>query len=138
MTQEGENFETSAGSKNNALPFPKILQPKLPIRERLRRWEAKNVSEVPVPGASFDQDHAKHGEVINLYTRPVEGDLIREVDDGQQAEDPPLPLFEGDDLVGFGSERSFLLRGDLVELRFVMDFCILIRRKMLTTITKNT
>lgn len=71
---------------------------------------------------SFDQDDAKHGQVTNLYTRPVEGDLIREIDDGQQLEDPPLPLFEGDDLVGFGSDRSFLLRGDLVELRFVIDF----------------
>lgn len=71
---------------------------------------------------SFDQDNAKHGQVANLYTRPVEGDLLREIDDGQQLEDPPLPLFEGDDLVGFGSDRSFLLRGDLVELRFVIKF----------------
>ncbi|OBT67593.1 hypothetical protein VE03_03744 [Pseudogymnoascus sp. 23342-1-I1] len=116
LAQEGENFE--AGSVDNALPFPQVPQPpKLPIRERLRRWEAEHISEVPVPNVSFDQDNAKHGQVTNLYTRPVEGDLIREVDDGQQLEDPPLPLFEGDDLVGFGSDRSFLLRGDLVELR---------------------
>ncbi|OBT59470.1 hypothetical protein VE04_00279 [Pseudogymnoascus sp. 24MN13] len=118
LAQEGGNLEASAVSVDNALPFPKVPQPpKLPIRERLRRWEAENISEVPVLNVSFDQDHAKHGEVTNLYTRPVEGDQIREVDDGQQLEDPPLPLFEGGDLVGFGSERSFLLRGDLVELR---------------------
>lgn len=123
MAQEGGNLEASAASVDNALPFPKVPQPpKLPIRERLRRWEAENISEVPVLNVSFDQDHAKHGEVTNLYTRPVEGDQIREVDDGQQLEDPPLPLFEGGDLVGFGSERSFLLRGDLVELRSVTDF----------------
>lgn len=122
MAQEEGNPEASSGSVDNALPFPKVPQPpEIPIRERLRRWEAENISEALAPSVSFDQDHAKHGQVNNLYTRPIEGDRIREIDDGQQLEDPPLPLFEGGDLVGFGSERSFLLRGDLVELRFVMD-----------------
>ncbi|KFZ18490.1 hypothetical protein V502_04084 [Pseudogymnoascus sp. VKM F-4520 (FW-2644)] len=118
LAQEEGNLEASAGSVDNALPFPKVPQPpEIPIRERLRRWEAENISEVLAPDVSFDQDHAKHGQVNNLYTRPIEGDRIREIDDGQQLEDPPQPLFEGGDLVGFGSERSFLLRGDLVELR---------------------
>lgn len=98
------------------MPFPESPKVPQPIRERLRRWEAENASVV-APEVSFDNDDAEHGQVVNLYTRPVEGDRIRENGDGQQPEDPPLPLFEGDDLVGFGSERSFLLRGDLVELR---------------------
>ncbi|KFX90272.1 hypothetical protein V490_06528 [Pseudogymnoascus sp. VKM F-3557] len=115
--QEDKNPEASAGGAENTWPFPKTPQPpRVPIRERLRLWEAENASsEAPI--VSFDHDHATHGQVSNLYTRPVEGDRIREIDDGQQPEDPPLPLFEGDDLVGFGSQRSFLLRGDLVELR---------------------
>lgn len=62
------------------------------------------------------------GSVSNSVTRPNEGDELRELDDYNLAEGSPLPLFEADDLVGFGSERSFLLRGDLVELRFVLAY----------------
>lgn len=117
--KEGESLEASAGSVDDALSFPKVHpSSKLRIRERLRRWEAENVTDVP--SAPIDQDHGKPGHITNLYTRPMEGDLIREVEDGQQLEDSPQPLFERDDLVEFGSERSFLLRGDLVEIRFVM------------------
>lgn len=69
----------------------------------------------------ISQDYAESGQVANVFTRPFEGDEIRESDEEDQLDELPFPLFEADDLVSFGSQRSHLVRGDLVELRLVMD-----------------
>lgn len=89
----------------------------------MRRWQAENLAEAT--NVIHEQDYGKNGHVSNSLTRPIEGDEIREIDDGHLPEEPPHALFEADDLASFGSERSFLMRGDLVELRSVLGYAVL-------------
>lgn len=120
MIHPSDIRESSLNSVESASTIPKDSElSKLPIRERLRRWEAEHLAGVQ--SISLDPDHAGSGQVSNALTRPFEGDEIQESDMGDQLDELPFPLFEADDLVGFGNQRSHLVPGDLVELRLVMD-----------------
>jgi hypothetical protein len=82
------------------------------IRERLLLWQAAHPETERIVA---EDDFGTPGHIRNALTRPEGGDTFDDAED--IFEGPSLPLFEKDDLVDFGTERSFLLRGDLVELR---------------------
>ncbi|KAI9736932.1 MAG: hypothetical protein M1818_005983 [Claussenomyces sp. TS43310] len=84
------------------------------IRERLRRWEIENVDR-SLP--TIEQvDVSKKGGVSNSYSRITTSETIVEVAEEFDTEGF-APLFEKGELVDFGDQRSFLVRGDMVELR---------------------
>ncbi|TRX97670.1 hypothetical protein FHL15_001425 [Xylaria flabelliformis] len=79
---------------------------RLPIRERLRRWEKENPSQ----GEMMMTDFAASGNLGNNLTRPQNVGMVQiETEDSS-------PLFAGDELVDLRSDDAMLDIGDLVEL----------------------
>lgn len=83
----------------------------MPIRERLRAWEAENASQyVPVT----INDNALPGTMENSSSRIQ--DTKFEIDDEEDVVDDDIHNVGFDDLVDVGSRRGFLIPGDLVEV----------------------
>ncbi|KAB5536410.1 hypothetical protein GE09DRAFT_326598 [Coniochaeta sp. 2T2.1] len=104
------NNKRAAGS----LPKPEegeTQRPTIPIRERLRQWEAEN----PLPAQSLLVDHGDPGARNNSLTRAQSVSQI-DVDFDRDAADSYQPLFEGDDLDDLRSSSSDIQPGDMVEL----------------------
>ncbi|KAI1128395.1 hypothetical protein F5Y10DRAFT_240595 [Nemania abortiva] len=81
--------------------------PKIPIRERLRRWQQEN----PTQGEMMLSDHPDYGDLTNNVTRPQNVGMAQiDVNDSS-------PLFVGDELVDLRSDDAMLDAGDLVELQ---------------------
>lgn len=76
----------------------------VPIRERLRKWEAENPNEVQAMLVDF----AQVGDLSNSYTRPQNVTMAQI--------DHATPLFEGDELSDLRSDSATLKPGDLVEM----------------------
>ncbi|KAI0102900.1 hypothetical protein GGR51DRAFT_274877 [Nemania sp. FL0031] len=81
--------------------------PGMPIRSRLRKWEAEN----PTVAEMMLSDHADEGELTNNFTRPQNVGMVQ-LDLNDSA-----PLFTGDELVDLRSDDAMLDAGDLVELQ---------------------
>lgn len=92
---------------------------RLTIRESLRVWEAENSDSKAHDVLKNEFTKAiQEGQVSNALTRPMDADAF-DCFDGEDISFGNQPLFEIGDLLDFGDQRSFFLRGDLVELRFV-------------------
>lgn len=93
-------------------------QAKLPnIRERLRLWEEANgvqalqsvVIDMPVKGTIKNP----------LLADAFDGRILDKHEDlGNDDIDSQSPFFEAGELVDFGDTRPFLLKGDMVDLRY--------------------
>ncbi|KAI1649787.1 RNB-domain-containing protein [Daldinia loculata] len=77
---------------------------KIPIRERLRKWEEENQDEVK----TILSDYADTGELSNSFTRPQNVSM--------GTFDVAAPLFDGDELGDLRSDDAILRPGDMVEL----------------------
>ncbi|ORY66380.1 uncharacterized protein BCR38DRAFT_484013 [Pseudomassariella vexata] len=77
---------------------------KLPIRDRLRKWEAENPDE----SHNMITDLANAGELSNTFTRPQNVTMAQF--------DVQAPLFDGDELSDLRSDDTMLRPGDLVEM----------------------
>ncbi|KAH8910814.1 RNB-domain-containing protein [Coniochaeta sp. PMI_546] len=86
-------------------------KPTVPIRERLRQWEADN----PLPSQSFMGDQGAVGGRQNSLTRAQSIDLL-DIEFDMDGAENYQPLFEGDDLVDLRSSASDIQPGDMVEL----------------------
>lgn len=92
------------------------------IRDRLRLWEAENLARGRNAFVIHERgDLAPDGTFGNAGMRILDSQHYRTEDETLEQAQSSLPLFETEDLVGFGNERSFLLQGDLVELRLALD-----------------
>jgi hypothetical protein len=97
----------------------------LSIRDRLRLWEAENVARGGNAFVVHERgDLAPDGTFGNAGMRILDSQHYRTEEETLELAQSSLPLFETEDLVGFGNERSFLLQGDLVELRLVLDYLL--------------
>jgi hypothetical protein len=88
------------------------------IRERLRQWQVENPANHFQPPEFFNALQAE--DVVNTMTRPNTNDFRVETDD-EDARDDSLrqPMFDEHGLIDVGSNRKFLLPGDLVDLMLV-------------------
>lgn len=86
------------------------------IRRRLRRWEIENPTH-PILN-SHSQDQPKTTAFRSTLLQPEDNRIFGEDVDENGTSETPQPLFEGAELVDFGKQRTFLRRGDLVELRY--------------------
>ncbi len=91
----------------------------LPIRDRLRTWERNEnpgvTEDIPIEAAPHGQAHTTGMKIETGAARFVSP--TEELAEAEGGADVPYPAFENGELVDFGSQRSFLLPGDLVELR---------------------
>jgi hypothetical protein len=84
---------------------------KLNMRERLRLWKPSNLS-----------NDLQFSEMNNLRDRRIY-DQLRPSTDSEVLDNQPIDrdstqaIYGKGELVDFGGSRTFLLRGDLVELR---------------------
>ncbi|CAD6448035.1 1353846e-dc6b-43b6-9319-69fe45749672 [Sclerotinia trifoliorum] len=96
---------------NSSDVLPTQKEEVVPIRERLRAWEAENASQyVPVT----INDNASPGTVENSSSRIQ--DIKFEIDDEEDVVNDDIHNVGFDDLVDVGSRRGFLIPGDLVEV----------------------
>lgn len=86
------------------------------IRSRLRHWEVENPTH-PILD-SHDQDLLKTAAFQSTLLQPEDNRTFGEDVDENGTPETPQTLFEGAELVDFGKQRTFLRRGDLVELRY--------------------
>ncbi|KAI1500099.1 hypothetical protein F5X99DRAFT_387647 [Biscogniauxia marginata] len=77
---------------------------KLPIRERLRKWDRENVAKTE----AMMTDIADMGELSNSFTRPQNVTMAEF--------DVVSPLFDGDELGDLRSDDTMLKPGDMVEM----------------------
>ncbi|KAI1739360.1 hypothetical protein F4680DRAFT_144616 [Xylaria scruposa] len=99
------NYDGLNGT-SDAKQAPARRNPRIPIRERLRRWEKENPSQ----GEMMMSDFASSGNLGNNLTRPQNVGMVQiETEDSS-------PLFAGDELVDLRSDDAMLDPGDLVEL----------------------
>ncbi|TVY32226.1 Mitochondrial protein cyt-4, partial [Lachnellula subtilissima] len=102
-----------------ALPGDPIPTPTLQndsnIRERFREWEITNANSY-TPFTPFGRDDT-FGDVTNTERNY---DVLVDIDSDMESidEEKYQQVFERDELVDVGVKRTFLLPGDLVELRF--------------------
>jgi len=85
------------------------------IRKRLRQWEIENAG-LYIPLEMIYENKGVLGGVMNSSTGQSGMDLETSDDERIDLEDN-ASVFEQDDLVDVGAKRTFLLPGDLVELR---------------------
>ncbi|ESZ92375.1 hypothetical protein SBOR_7230 [Sclerotinia borealis F-4128] len=121
LKRDTKSFSTScfkrAGTETQTSQLPRssdILSTQkgepIPIRERLRAWEAEHAnSYVPI----IINDDAAPGTLENACTRIQ--DTRFEVDE-ENIMDDDISNIGFDDLVDVGSRRGFLIPGDLVEV----------------------
>jgi hypothetical protein len=86
------------------------------IRRRLQHWEIENPTH-PILD-SHSQDLLKTTAFRSTLLQPEDSRTFGEDIDENGTSETPQPLFEGAELVDFGKQRTFLRRGDLVELRY--------------------
>lgn len=84
----------------------------LPIRERLRKWDAEHVAHTE----AMLTDLAGMGQLSNTFTRPQNVTMAEF--------DVSPPLFDGDELGDLRTDDTVLKPGDLVELRYVRQSCL--------------
>jgi hypothetical protein len=96
------------------VPFPTIPI-ESDIRKRLRQWEIENRGTY-VPLETINETKGIFGGVLNSSTGQAGMDLESNNDERADEEDN-ASVFEQDELVDVGTKRTFLLPGDLVELR---------------------
>jgi hypothetical protein len=113
-----EKVESKYLLSDEARPF-ETSPLQLSFRERLRKWEAENAASYVLPRANA-ADSIRPGDVVNNLTRPQGGEF-QVAPDEVQTEDGSgrAPVFDRDELVDVGNNRTFLLPGDLVELMYV-------------------
>jgi hypothetical protein len=86
------------------------------IRRRLRHWEVENPTH-PILD-SHSQDLLKTTAFRSTLLQVEDDRTFGEDEDENGTSETPQPLFGGAELVDFGKQRTFLRRGDLVELRY--------------------
>lgn len=85
------------------------------IRQRLRQWEIENAGSY-IPLEMINETKGILGGVLNSSTSQSGIDLESNNDESRD-EDDTASVFEQDELVDVGTKRTFLIPGDLVELR---------------------
>ena len=88
------------------------------IRRRLRQWQIENPIKKFQPSEFYNTFQAEN--VVNTITRPNTNDFRVETDEEDARDDSlGLPMFDEHGLIDVGSNRKFLLPGDLVDLTLV-------------------
>ncbi|KAK4242350.1 hypothetical protein C8A03DRAFT_11405 [Achaetomium macrosporum] len=83
----------------------------LPIRERLRKWEAEN----PTPALAVPRDQPADASVANILTKN-RSELNFTLDNSAQDDDTACLHFDGVDMADLGLGGATLQAGDLVEV----------------------
>jgi hypothetical protein len=99
----------------SSLPPLQRPPPSPSIRQRLQEWNLDYASSRVLNSESLEI--SEPGEVLNNLTRTNDGGFQLELD--MDDADDAAPLMVYDELVDVGNKRGFLLRGDLVELRYL-------------------
>lgn len=101
-------------NRDDQSPFqlhePRAREPN--IRERLRLWDAEHRAQL---------DSAFENEKLPTEIYPTKHDQAETFDEGvgeYDFDDTLYPTYERGDIVDLGNQRPFLLRGDMVELRY--------------------
>ena len=112
-----ESYESPGRQNDRPGDYPQQSSPEnSDIRRRLRHWEIEN-SGRPILD-SHNQEFSRTVSFRSTLLQPEDNRTFGEDLDDDVSNDPAQTIFEGGELVDFGKQRTFLRRGDLVELRY--------------------